>query len=55
MIMLNTKEEFIYFDIENEVNTILKEKYKYKNINRMTSISTSGNRKKIQEIVFWNF
>ena len=54
--MLNTKEEFVYTDMLNDINKKLLDKFNYCTVDKIRSISPKkGFDCKKEEIVVWNF
>ena len=54
--MLNTKEEFVYTDMLNDINKKLLDKFNYCTVDKIRSIRPKkGFDRKKEEIVVWNF
>lgn len=54
--MLNTKEEFIYTDMLNDINKKLLDKFNYCTVDKIKNISPNRKEEKTnREIIVWNF
>lgn len=54
--MLNTKEEFVYTDIENDFNKCLLSKFNWSYLDKIKNISPNRKQEKTnREIIVWNF